>query len=87
MLSQEYGSQDFFGVIDELRIWGTVRKEDEIKQVRAPEQLFYMAPSPLRAHRTACSEGHRLRPCSSCCSAWRLRTLVPCWTLMLRPRR
>ena len=38
MLSQEYGSQDFFGVIDELRIWRTVRKEDEIKQARAPEQ-------------------------------------------------
>ena len=39
MLSQEYGSQDFFGVIDELRIWRTVRTEDDIKQVRAPEQL------------------------------------------------
>lgn len=34
ILSQEYGSQDFFGVIDELRIWRTVRSEDQIKQVR-----------------------------------------------------
>lgn len=31
--SQEYGSQDFFGVIDEMRIWRTVRTEDQIKQV------------------------------------------------------
>ncbi len=34
IMSQEYGSQDFFGVIDELRIWSTVRSEDQIKQAR-----------------------------------------------------
>ena len=34
IMSQEYGSQDFFGVIDELRIWRTVRNEDQIKQAR-----------------------------------------------------
>ena len=33
MISQEYGSQDFFGVIDELRIWRTVRTEEQIQQV------------------------------------------------------
>ena len=31
--SQEYGSQDFFGVIDELRIWRTVRTEEQIREV------------------------------------------------------
>lgn len=34
IMSQEYGSQDFFGVIDELRIWRSVRNEDQIKQAR-----------------------------------------------------
>ena len=31
--SQEYGSQDFFGAIDELRIWRTVRTEEQINLV------------------------------------------------------
>lgn len=30
--SQEYGTQDFFGLIDELRIWKRVRTGDEIRQ-------------------------------------------------------
>ena len=34
--SQEYGSQDFFGVIDELRIWRTVRTEEQIREVGVP---------------------------------------------------
>jgi hypothetical protein len=29
----EYGAQDFTGVIDELRIWKTVRSQDQIQQV------------------------------------------------------
>ncbi|BDA49076.1 probable Sushi, von Willebrand factor type A, EGF and pentraxin pentraxin domain-containing protein at C-terminar half [Coccomyxa sp. Obi] len=29
---QEYGAQDFFGAIDELRVWRTVRTQDQIKQ-------------------------------------------------------
>lgn len=29
--NQEYGSQDFFGLIDELRIWRRVRSADEIR--------------------------------------------------------
>ena len=29
----EYGAQDFTGVIDELRIWKTVRSQDQIRQV------------------------------------------------------
>lgn len=29
--AQEYGSQDFFGLIDELRIWKRVRSADEIR--------------------------------------------------------
>ena len=32
--TREYGVQDFFGQIDELRIWRTVRSEDQIRQVR-----------------------------------------------------
>ena len=31
--SQEYGAQDFFGALDEMRIWRTVRTEDQINQV------------------------------------------------------
>ena len=34
MRDQEYGAQDFYGAIDELRIWRTVRTQDQIKQVR-----------------------------------------------------
>ncbi|KAK9918751.1 hypothetical protein WJX75_006574 [Coccomyxa subellipsoidea] len=29
---QEYGAQDFYGAIDELRVWRTVRTQDQIKQ-------------------------------------------------------
>lgn len=36
--TQEYGPQDFFGAIDELRIWRTVRTEDQIKRVRTCTQ-------------------------------------------------
>ena len=31
---REYGPQDFFGVIDEMRIWKTVRTPKQIEQVR-----------------------------------------------------
>ncbi len=34
MRDQEYGAQDFYGAIDELRVWRTVRTQDQIKQVR-----------------------------------------------------
>ena len=30
---REYGPQDFFGVIDEMRIWKTVRTPQQIEQV------------------------------------------------------
>ena len=30
---KEYGAQDFFGQIDELRIWRTARTQDQIRQV------------------------------------------------------
>ena len=30
---KEYGAQDFFGQIDELRIWRTVRTQAQIRQV------------------------------------------------------
>ena len=30
----EYGAQDFIGVIDEIRIWRTVRTQTQIEQVR-----------------------------------------------------
>lgn len=55
---QEYGAQDFYGAIDELRVWRTVRTQDQIKQawhrplqypqtlqtccVSAPEEDLYL---------------------------------------------
>lgn len=30
---REYGPQDFFGVVDEMRIWKTVRTPQQIEQV------------------------------------------------------
>ena len=35
-LYDEYGSQDFVGAIDDLRIWRTARSGDQIVQVRIP---------------------------------------------------
>ncbi len=32
--------QDFFGQIDELRVWRTVRSEEQIRQVR-PSRVFW----------------------------------------------
>jgi hypothetical protein len=29
---QEYGAQDFFGVIEEMRVWKVVRSADQIKE-------------------------------------------------------
>lgn len=29
----EYGAQDFIGVMDEIRIWSTVRSQSQIQQV------------------------------------------------------
>ena len=33
MVDVEYGSQDFYGLIDDIRIWRRVRSEAEIKEV------------------------------------------------------
>lgn len=64
--SQEYGSQDFFGLIDEMRIWRTVRTEEQIKQVSqracqpgpsiycsCPEHTFCLPWCPLQCSRAA----------------------------------
>jgi hypothetical protein len=39
---KEYGAQDFFGQIDELRIWRTARTQDQIRQVGLPA-LWHIA--------------------------------------------
>ncbi|KAK9844409.1 hypothetical protein WJX74_002134 [Apatococcus lobatus] len=44
---REYGPQDFFGVIDEMRIWKTVRTPKQIEQSMA-----------VALHRTGTSGGH-----------------------------
>lgn len=60
IMSQEYGSQDFFGVIDELRIWRTVRNEDQIKQAR-----FTLCP--IWKHLS-------INPCMTLSSVWGMQT-------------
>lgn len=59
--SQEYGSQDFFGVIDELRIWRTVRSEEQIQQValilptRDTFQVHKIQPSAVKVSEASAS--------------------------------
>ena len=43
----EYGAQDFTGVIDELRIWKTVRSQEKIQQVC--QQLMHAWPHTFTA--------------------------------------
>lgn len=40
---QEYGPQDFYGVIDELRVWRSVRTQAQIAAVRSSfyEGMFF----------------------------------------------
>lgn len=50
MKDQEYGAQDFFGSIDELRVWRTARSQDQIKEAgRRPSHAWHMH------HETACA--------------------------------
>lgn len=37
---REYGPQDFFGVMDEMRIWKTVRSREQIRAVRSLSSPF-----------------------------------------------
>lgn len=44
--SWEHGSQDFNGVIDEVRIWRTARSADQIFEVHALSSHVYSPADP-----------------------------------------
>ena len=50
----EYGAQDFTGVIDELRIWKTVRSQEQIQQVCHQLKHACLMPSWLVLQEHAC---------------------------------
>ena len=47
---REYGPQDFFGVMDEMRIWRRVRTQQEIIDVSLPPFLGQLATQQRAAH-------------------------------------
>eukprot|EP00884_Botryococcus_braunii_P003508 jgi/Botrbrau1/13158/Bobra.0187s0106.1 len=42
----EHGSQDFYGVIDEMRIWRKARSADEIYEARSADEIYEVSHCP-----------------------------------------
>ena len=47
---QEYGSQDFFGLIDEMRLWRRVRSAEQVGRQLVHAFQFCIDSVDLRAH-------------------------------------
>ena len=48
----EYGAQDFIGVMDEIRIWSTVRSQAQIQEVCPSPALNLLGCYSLRCYRS-----------------------------------
>ncbi len=65
----EYGAQDFTGVIDELRIWKTVRSQEQVQQVcqQLDHACLILSWLVLQEHACyqACSKPMGVRSCAA----------------------